>query len=421
MTGEYVFSFHFQDKVTYKSTRGGRSDQKGQFTGITVFLFAGSVEVWNNAICRFQEEVTLMAKFSSLLKKVLVVALVLSLALTFAVSSVSAADKPEYKWKFAQANVRPTQAKSMKLFCDLVGVYTDGRMEIEFFENAILGNEQETFHAVQDGSIEIGNLPPYVNLVPGGMFNWMPWTISSWDEAVIAFGQPDGILYKVLEKAYNEVGMHILYTNSQGPYGLGNNVRPIKKPEDLKNLKMRVSSSLGCVMGLVNMGKGTGMTVETVAWSELYNALGRNVVDGCWSMWPSLIEERHYEVLDYYTSLDWMWDANQIAVNKEAWDALPDDLKEAVTKAAMQAEIHQYELSRRAVRKMQEQLASEESFNIYYPTSEEREMFREKADMLSVWEELCKPWLEKHYPGQNMTEKILDELDRIHEQVKGSN
>ncbi len=415
------FSFHFNDKVIYKSTRGGKEWSKKAVYRITVFLFAVSGEVWNNAICRFQEEVTLMAKFSSVLKKVLVVALVLSLALSFSASSVSAKDKPEYNWKFAQTTVRPTQAKSMQLFCDLVKAYTDGRMEIKFFENGILGSHNEIFHAVQDGSIQIANIAPYVNLVPGGMFNWMPWTISSWDEAVIAFSQPDGILYKVLEEAYNEVGMHILYTNSQGPYGLGNNVRPIKKPEDLKNLKMRVSSSLGCVMGLVNMGEGTGMTVETVAWGELYNALSRGVVDGCWSMWPSLIEERHYEVLDHYTSLDWMWDGNQISVNKEAWDALPDEMKEAITKAAKQAEIHQYELSRRAVREMQEQLASEENFNIYYPTAEEREMFREKADMLSVWEELCKPWLDKHYPGQNMTKKMLDELDRIHEQVQKTN
>jgi len=329
-----------------------------------------------------------------------------------------AKDGPEYKWKFAQTTVRPTQGASMKLFCDLVKTYTGGRMEIEFFENGILGSHNEIFHAVQDGSIEIGNFAPYVNLVPGGMFNWMPWTISSWDEAVIAFSQPDGILYKVLEEAYNEIGMHILYTNSQGPYGLGNNARPIKTPQDLENLKMRVSSSLGCVMALVNMGKGTGMTVETVAWGELYNALSRGVVDGCWSMWPSLIEERHYEVLKYYTSLDWMWDGNQIAVNKEKWDALPQDIKDAITKAALIAEVHQYELARRAVREMQEQLANEEGFEIYYPTVAERAAFRDKAEMLSIWEELCKPWLEKHYPGQNMTEKILLELDVIRQRVE---
>lgn len=348
------------------------------------------------------------------------ICLMLVIGLVFAISGAPAMakDGPEYKWKFAQTTVRPTQAESMRLFCDLVKTYTDGRMEIKFFENGILGSHNEIFHAVQEGSIEIGNFAPYVNLVPGGMFNWMPWTLSSWDEAIIAFSRPDGVLYKVLEEAYNEVGMHTLYTNSQGPYGLGNNTRVIKTPEDLKNLKMRVSSSLGCVMALVNMGKGTGMTVETVAWGELYNALSRGVVDGCWDMWPSLIEERHYEVLKHYTSLDWMWDGNQIAVNQEKWDALPQDIKDAITRAANVAEIHQYELARRAVKAMQEQLADEENFEIYYPTTAERAAFRDKADMLSIWQELCKPWLDKHYPGQDMTQKILDELDAIRTRVE---
>ncbi len=352
------------------------------------------------------------------MKYVICLLLVAGLVFTLSSAPVMAKDGPEYQWKFAQTTVRATQGESMKLFCDLVKAYTNGRMEIKFFENGILGSHNEIFHAVQEGSIEIGNFAPYVNLVPGGMFNWMPWTLSSWDEAIIAFSQPDGILYKVMEEAYNEVGMHTLYTNSQGPYGLGNNERPIKTPEDLKNLKMRVSSSLGCVMALVNMGKGTGMTVETVAWGELYNALSRGVVDGCWDMWPSLIEERHYEVLKYYTSLDWMWDGNQIAVNKEKWDALPQDMKDAITRAAKTAEIHQYELARRAVRQMQEQLANEDNFEIYYPSAAERAAFRDKAEMLSIWEELCKPWLDKHYPGQNMTQKILDELDAIRVRVE---
>ena len=33
--------------------------------------------------------------------------------------------------------------------------------------------------------------------------------------------------------------------------------------------------------------------------------------------------------------------------------------------------------------------------------------------MPAIWDELCKPWLDAHYPGQNMTQVIQDELDRI--------
>ena len=37
-----------------------------------------------------------------------------------------------------------------------------------------------------------------------------------------------------MEEAMNEVGMHVLFTVSQGSYGIGNNVRPIKTQKILK-------------------------------------------------------------------------------------------------------------------------------------------------------------------------------------------
>ena len=46
-------------------------------------------------------------------------------------------------------------------------------------------------------------------------------------------------------------------------------------------------------------------------------------------------------------------------------------------------------------------------------------MFRQKSNTPAIWDELCKPWLEKKYPGQNMTQKLQDELKKIHEQVSG--
>lgn len=341
------------------------------------------------------------------------VLMVFLMSLTTAVSAKEA----EYKWKFGQTSVRASQGESYKLFCELIGKYSDGRIQVEFFPDNQLGTLDEIFHAVQVGDVELCGVAPYVNLVPGGMFNWMPWTVETWEECKLAFARPNGALYVPMEEAMKEVGMHILFTVSQGSYGVGNNVRPIKTPEDFKNLKMRVSSSLGSVRGLQNMASGTGMTVETVPWGDLYNALSKGVVDGCWSMWPSLVEERHYEVMKFYTSLDWMWDANQVVVNREVWEALPDDLKAAVQKAADEAEIHQYGIQERMASEFQDFLKKQDGFEIYYPTDAERAMFREKANALSIWEELCTPWLEKHYPGQNMTEKILAELEANREKV----
>lgn len=344
--------------------------------------------------------------------RIAVCLLIVVLVMVF-ILPASAETKPEYKWRFGFPWSRELQIESMQLFCDLVKLYSDGKMEITLYPNSSLGSHDETFHAVQEGSIEMGAFASYVNLVPGGMINWMPWTIENYNESAIAFSPPNGILYKVMSEAYKEVGMEFLFIMLQGPYGLGNNIRPIKTPDDLKNIKFRVSSSLGFVKALGNMGKGTGMTMDTVPWADLYNALERGVVDGCWDMWPSLVEERHFEVLKYYTALGMGWDVNNICINKDKWDELPSDLQEVLFKAGRIAELREYEVHRRADAEFIKTI-EEGGVEIYYPTAEEREQFRVKANMPAIWEELCKPWLEKHYPGENMTQKVLDELEKIH-------
>jgi C4-dicarboxylate-binding protein DctP len=307
----------------------------------------------------------------------------------------------------------------MQLFTDLIEHYSDGRIQIEFYPDGLLGSHDEIFHAVQEGSVEMGDFAPYVNLVPGGMLNWMPWTVSSYDEAAIAYAPPDGILYQVMDEAWKEVGFKLLWSSYFGPYGLGNNVRPLRVPEDMKDLKMRVSASLGFVRTMENMGKGTGLTLQTIPWADLYNALERGVVDMCWSLWPSLVEERHFEVLKYYTDLRFGWDAVNVVINRDLWDSLPGDLQEVIKRAAKMAEQRDAEAHRRVNVQYKIQLV-DAGLQIYYPTPKERALWREKANMPAIWDELCKPWLEEHYPGQNMQQKILDELARIREMVEAA-
>ena len=59
--------------------------------------------------------------------------------------------------------------------------------------------------------------------------------------------------------------------------------------------------------------------------------------------------------------------------------------------------------------------------NLPYLTPEQREVFRARSNIPAIWEELVKPWMEKKYPGQDMTKKLQDELKRIHEEVLAKN
>jgi TRAP-type C4-dicarboxylate transport system substrate-binding protein len=345
-------------------------------------------------------------------------ALIILWVWTLAPAPATGQTKPEYKWRFASAWTQKVRNENLQMFCDLVNKNSNGRIQITFKPSGLLGTHDEIFHAVREGSIEIGVWAPYVNLVPGGMLNWMPWTVGTFEEAALAYAIPDGILSRVMDDAWNEVGFKRLFNPSSGPYGLGNKVRPIKTPDDFKNLKLRVSASLGFVKALTNMGKGTGMTLQTIPWADLYNALDRGVVDGCWSLWGSLIEERHHEVLKYYTALDWSWDSVSVAMNKRSWDKLPPDLKDVIFRASKEIQKRDSDAYSQVIQEYKRKLV-EAGLQIYYPTPAEREVFRKKADMLPIWDELCKPWLEKQYPGQNMTKKIQEELERVKVKASG--
>ena len=62
--------------------------------------------------------------------------------------------------------------------------------------------------------------------------------------------------------------------------------------------------------------------------------------------------------------------------------------------------------------------ALEAGVEIYYPTPDEITLWIERSNVPAIWDELAKPWLDERYPGQNMAQKIQDELARIHAEVR---
>lgn len=116
-----------------------------------------------------------------------------------------------------------------------------------------------------------------------------------------------------------------------------------------------------------------------------------------WSLWPSLIEERHAEVVKYYTALDFGWDSNSTAINKALWEKLSPDLRDAVIKASRIAEERNSEAQRRSEVEHRKKVAAL-GVQIYFPTAQERDLWRQKANMPAIWAELADPWLKSIIP-----------------------
>lgn len=258
-------------------------------------------------------------------------------------------------------------------------------------------------------------LCPYANLFPGASVNNMPYTVLDHEMFRSMYKTKEGIMWKLNEKVAREMDMQLLWFVSEGPFGIGNNVRPIKKPEDFKGLKLRTAASPALVKSLQNIAEGYGLNFETIPWDDIYNALSKKVIDGTGTLWGNIIDERHVEVLKYITDLGYTFDNNFIVINGAIWDKFPDDVKEAFWKASEECFdflSHKVEADEEVYK--QKLQTDYKNVEVHWLSPEEREIFIQRAKAPEIWDEFSKTWIENNFPGQNMLKTVLDVIEKEH-------
>lgn len=236
--------------------------------------------------------------------------------------SVYAQAQTPIKLKFS--NPHPltfSAAPVMAAFCDEIKKRTNGRVEITHYAGGTL----TTFPKVYDGIVnqvsDIGHSHigytrgrfPVTEVLdlPVGYTSGFVASHVKWD------------FYKTFKpKEWNDV--HVLYFWSVGPQIFGTTKKPLHTYEDLKGLKIRGTGrpadtlkALGCVSVALEMG-------------DVYDAAQRGLLDGMYDAMETWKGFRLGDVIKYgyltqkatgsiYTFY--------VAMNKEKWDALPDDIK----------------------------------------------------------------------------------------------
>ena len=113
-----------------------------------------------------------------------------------------------------------------------------------------------------------------------------------------------------------------LYTNS-----------PVRKPSDMEGLKMR-SFGLDATQLLSTLGASP----VTMSSQEIYQAMQRGTIDGCLTGPSSVLSRKLFEVTKYGTNVSMMRLPFVASASKMWWDMLPEDVKKAVSDAALVAQ-----------------------------------------------------------------------------------
>ena len=216
-------------------------------------------------------------------------------------------------------------------FKKVVEQESGGKVTVQIFPNAQMGNERDTAQAVRVGSLEMG-------AIGVGLMNWVPemsitdapflWKSRQqcWNAINGAFG--DNLRKRCLDKGFVLTGWTDL-----GFRSITNNKLPINSVKDMQNLKMRVPNSKAYIQMIQAMGAST----VAVDLSELYLALRQGVADGQDTP-PSVVKSnKYYEVQKYISKTEHVLTTAYTVTNPAFYNGLSAEEKTAFNKACANA------------------------------------------------------------------------------------
>lgn len=199
---------------------------------------------------------------------------------------------------------------------------TNGRIQVELFPDSVLGSEGDMQEMVSAGDLEMCPTTFLVQYDPIYAMLEMPYVFDDFNH-VKDFFNSDACqtLYERLVESKN---IRILTYFGNGFRQITNNKKPINHPEDLAGLSLRTPEN----QAQIETFKLLGAVVTPLAFTELYNALQQNVVDGQENPIQQIATAKFYEVQKYMAMTNHMFNPGAVIVNENWYQALPDDLKE---------------------------------------------------------------------------------------------
>ena len=128
-------------------------------------------------------------------------------------------------------------------------------------------------------------------------------------------------------------GSIIWGTLQNGTYRLMTSNRPVRTIEDFKNMKIRTMSNKNHMAFWSAMGANP----TPLAWPELYFSLQSGIVDAEENAADTIVSAHFNEVQKYVAETNVILYANEMVLNKKAFDALPEAYQKVLEESVQEA------------------------------------------------------------------------------------
>ena len=226
------------------------------------------------------------------------------------------------------ASENNTWHKAAVKFKELVEERSQGKIKVKVYPNSQLGKEMDLINSIQLGTADMTITGESLqNWAPKAALMAVPYAFQSSAEMRAAAAGPAG--EEICQEITSKTGLVPLAWFERGPRHLTTN-RPVKSPEDLKGLKIRVPN----VPIFVKVWEELGAKPTPMAFSEVFTSLQQNTIEAQENP-LDLIDSASFCEVQKHVNLtahvrSWIY----VVIGEDKLNSMPKDLQDIVLQAA---------------------------------------------------------------------------------------
>ena len=276
---------------------------------------------------------------------------------------------------------------AMTEFAEKVEEGTDGRIRVEIYPNGQLGSENENMEQLMAGVISMTKVS-----APG---------LATYNEAYHTFGLP--YIFDDTEDFYHKMdsqemrdfflsteedGFVTITYYTSGARSFYTKDTPIRTPDDLKGLKIRVQD----MQSQTDMLEALGGTPVAMAYGDVYTSLQTGIIDGTENNETALTTGKHGEICKVFSMDQHAMIPDVLVMGADVWNRIaPEDQQVILEAAYASTDSHKVAWDAAIEEAIQE---AETQMGVTFIEDVDKEAFREAT--AGMIQEYC-----DRYPGVN--------------------
>ena len=211
-----------------------------------------------------------------------------------------------------------------------------GKVKVVTFGSSQLGGDKEMVQKLKLGTIDMA-LPSTVMTSEVDLFGIfeMPYIVK--DRAHMSRIEKD-VFWPSIAPETEKKGLKVLAVWENGYRHITNNKKPIKGPDDLKGIKLRVPEG----KWRVKMFQNYGANPSPMKFSELFTALQTGVMDGQENPFTQIYSSKLQEVQKYLSLSGHVYTPAYLTVGSRRYNTLPADVRKVLEDAARETQGYVY-------------------------------------------------------------------------------